>query len=248
MSFVVMLTVGAILFGSTQIMPQLLQTQFPYTAELSGLAIMPGGLAMMILMPVAGQVTGIWQPKYWIALGFAGIALAMWSSTTMAPDATFGYFAMVRIYQMVGLPFLFIPMNMIAYDGLPADKTNQASALINVARNLGGSIGVSLANTELLQRSQFHQNRLVSNLVPSSPALQNALRHITEFFTQRGAPPSTAQSHAYGYIGQLINQQASLMAYIDVFHTWAIFAAMLVPVVLLLIRRVEPGGRAAAMH
>jgi DHA2 family multidrug resistance protein len=246
MAFLIMLTVGAILFGSTQIMPQLLQTSFPYTAELSGLAIMPGGLAMMALMPIAGKVTSYLQPKYWIALGMAGIALAMWRSTFIVPDATFGYFAMIRVYQMVGLPFLFIPINTIAYGQLSADKTNQGSALINVARNLGGSIGVSLANTQLLQRSQFHQARLVSNVVPSSPAWQSALQGLTHYFTARGASPTSAQSHAIAYIGQVIDGQATLMAYIDVFYTWAIFAALLVPVVLLLIGRMSGAPRAAA--
>jgi MFS transporter, DHA2 family, multidrug resistance protein len=248
MSFLIMLTVGAILFGSTQIMPQLLQTDFPYTAELSGLAIMPGGLAMLVVMPIAGQVTGWMQPKYWIALGLAGIALAMWRSTSLVPDANFGFFAMIRVYQMIGLPFLFIPINTIAYEGLPQDMTNQGSALINVSRNLGGSIGVSLANTELLQRSQFHQARLVSHLVPSSPVYQSTVNHITRFFIHQGAPPSTAQSHAFGYISQIISRQASLMAYIDVFYTWAVFAALLIPVVLLLIRRVSLARHAAAMH
>ena len=248
MAFLIMLTVGAILFGSTQIMPQLLQTNFPYTAELSGLAIMPGGLAMLFIMPLAGQVIPYMQPKYWIALGLGGIALAMWQSTTITPDATFGYFALIRVYQMVGLPFLFIPINTIAYERLPPDKTNQGSALINVSRNLGGSIGVSLANTELLQRSQFHQARLVSNLTPSSPVWQSTLKSVTRFFVHRGAPPTAAQSHALGYIGQTIERQASLMAYIDVFHTWAIFAALLVPIVLLLIRRVSADSHAAAMH
>ena len=249
MAFLIMMTVGAILFGSTQIMPQLLQTGFPYTAELSGLAVMPGGLAMLFMMPIAGQLTGLMQPKYWIALGLAAIALAMWHSTTLVPDASFGYFAMIRVYQMIGLPFLFIPINTIAYDGLPQDKTNQGSALINVARNLGGSIGVSLANTELLQRSQFHQARLVDNLVPSSPVWQSTVKQIAQYFTHQGAPPSAAQSHAFGYIGQLVSGQASLLAYIDIFYTWAVFAAFLIPVVLLLIRRVSTGaGRATAMH
>jgi MFS transporter, DHA2 family, multidrug resistance protein len=248
MSFLIMLTVGAILFGSTQIMPQLLQTSFPYTAELSGLAIMPGGMAMLIMMPIAGQVTGMMQPKYWIALGLGAIALAMWHSTTLVPNASFSFFATIRVYQMIGLPFLFIPINTIAYDGLPQTKTNQGSALMNVARNLGGSIGVSLANTELLQRSQFHQARLVSNLTPSSPAFQSAVTQFTQYFRYQGAAPTAAQAHAYGYIGQLVSSQASLLAYIDIFHTWAIFAALLIPVVLLLIRRVSGGGSTTAMH
>jgi MFS transporter, DHA2 family, multidrug resistance protein len=248
MSFLIMLAVGAILFGSNQIMPQLLQTSFPYTAELSGLAVMPGGLAMLVMMPIAGQATGLMQPKYWIALGLAAIALSMWYSTNLVPDASFGYFATMRVLQVIGLPFLFIPVNTIAYDGLPQNKTSEGSALMNVARNLGGSIGVSLANTELLQRSQFHQARLVDNLVPTSPVYQSTMKQITQYFIQQGAAPSTAQPHAYGYIGQLVSGQASLMAYIDVFHTWAIFAAVLVPLVLLLIRRVAGAGRATAMH
>jgi MFS transporter, DHA2 family, multidrug resistance protein len=200
------------------------------------------------MMPIAGQLIPLMQPKYWIALGLGVLALAMWHSTTLAPDASFGYFAIIRIYQMIGLPFLFIPVNTIAYDELPRDKTNQGSALINVARNLGGSVGVSLANTELLQRSQFHQARLVSNMVPSSPAYQSALKHVTHVFVQRGAPPTAAQAHAFGYIGRLVGSQASLMAYIDVFCTWAIFAAVLVPIVLVLIRRVDATGGAAGAH
>ena len=85
MAFVVMMAVGAILFGSNQITPQLMQTNFPYTAMLSGFAVMPGGLAMLIMMPIAGQVTGLMQPKYWMAIGLATIALAMWYSTSLTP-------------------------------------------------------------------------------------------------------------------------------------------------------------------
>ncbi len=248
MSFVIMLTVGTILFGSNQIMPQLLQTSFPYTAELSGLAVMPGGLAMLVMMPIAGQVTGLMQPKYWIAIGLGTVALSMWYSTSLVPDATFGYFATLRILQVVGLPFLFIPVNTIAYDGLPANKTAEGSALMNVARNLGGSVGVSLANALLLQRSQFHQSRLVENLTPTSPVFQSTMKQMSQYFIHQGAPPSTAQSHAYGLIGRMVASQASLLAYIDVFYTWAIFAAVLAPIVLLTIRRVSGPARATAMH
>jgi len=248
MSFLIMLTVGAILFGSNQIMPQLLQTSFTYTAELSGLAVMPGGLAMLVMMPVAGMVTGLMQPKYWIAIGLGTVALSMWYSTSLVPDATFSYFATLRILQVIGLPFLFIPVNTIAYDGLPANKTSEGSALMNVARNLGGSVGVSLANTLLLQRSQFHQSRLVENLNPTSPVFQSTMREMSQYFIHQGASPTTAQSHAYGLIGRMVASQASLLAYIDVFYTWAIFAAVLVPIVLLTIRRVSGPARAAAMH
>jgi DHA2 family multidrug resistance protein len=249
MAFGVMLMVGAILFGSNQIMPQLLQTVFPYTAMLSGLAMMPGGIAMLVIMPIAGQVTGRFQPKYLMVLGLAGIALSMWYSTSLTPDASFDYFGWVRVYQMIGLPFLFIPINTVAYDGLPQEKTNQASALMNVARNLGGSIGISLANVVLTQRTQFHQSRLVENTAPTSPVFQSTVQQMTRYFMHHGSAAGDANSQAMGMIGQMVRMQANLMAYIDVFHVCAIAAALMIPLVLLMVRRVQlRGGQAAAGH
>ncbi len=249
MSFFVMLMIGAILFGSNQIMPQLLQTAFPYTAMLSGLAMMPGGIAMLVLMPIAGQVTGRFQPKFLIAVGLIGLAMSMWYSTSLTPDASFDYFAWIRVYQMVGLPFLFIPINTVAYDGLPPDKTNQASALMNVARNLGGSIGISLANVELTQRTQFHQSRLVENAIPSSPAFQSTLHGITQYLMQQGASAGAARNAAMELLSQIVEKQATILAYIDVFYICAVAAALMIPVVLIMVRRVQLRGRGhAAAH
>src|ERR1700751_3289394 len=245
MAFLVMLMVGAILFGSNQIMPQLLQTSFPYTAMLSGLAMMPGGLAMLIMMPIAGQVTGRFQPKYLMTLGLIGIALSMWYSTTLTPDASFDYFAWIRVYQVVGLPFLFIPINTVAYDGLPPDKTNQASALINVARNLGGSIGISLANVALVQREQFHQSRLVEKTTPSSPIFHSTLQQMTHYFTSHGSSAADAAGQEMALIGQIIRTQATILDYMDVFHLCAITAAVMIPLVLVLVRRVNIGAASA---
>jgi MFS transporter, DHA2 family, multidrug resistance protein len=245
MAFVVMLAVGALLFGSNQVTPQLMQTNFPYTAMLSGLAMMPGGLTMLLLMPIAGQIIPRMQPKYWLAIGFTLIAFGMWVSTSLVPDASFTYFASVRVLQTLGMPFMFIPINSIAYAELPPQKTSEGSALINVARNLGGSVGVSLAATELAQRSQFHQTRLTENLSASSPAYQSAVQHLMHYFGQSGSPAS-AQGHAIAYIGQMVGGQAALMAYIDIFFTWSIFAAALVPLALLLIRRVGPARAGAS--
>ncbi len=246
MSFFVMLMIGAILFGSNQIMPQLLQTTFPYTAMLSGLAMMPGGIVMLLLMPIAGQVTGRFQPKLLMSLGLGGIALSMWYSTSLTPDASFDYFAWVRVYQMLGLPFLFIPINTVAYDGLPPDKTNQASALMNVARNLGGSIGISLANVELTQRTQLHQARLAENTIPSSPVFQSTLRQVTQYFMQQGASAGDAHNEAMGFFGHLIQQQSTILAYIDVFYICAVVAALMIPMVLILVRGVQIHGHTAA--
>jgi DHA2 family multidrug resistance protein len=136
----------------------------------------------------------------------------------------------------------------LARDGLPQQKTADGSALVNVARNLGGSFGVSLANTEPLQRSQFHQARLAENIVPSSPTYQSIVKQISEFFAHTGSPANAA-GRAMGYISHVIESQAAILAYIDIFYSWAIFTACLIPLVLLLVRRVQRGpGEGAAMH
>jgi len=238
-AFVVMLAVGAILFGSTQILPQLMQTGFGYTAYLSGLALMPGGLAMLVMMPLAGQITNWVRPKYLIALGLAVIALAMGHMMSLDGDVGFGFFAWARIFQMIGLPFLFIPINTAAYADLPPQKTNQASALINVARNLGGSFGISLANTEIAQATQEHQNYLVEHVTPTSHAYQHTLQQATAYFEAHGRTAYEAQHMAVGWIGQVVAQQATLLAYIDVFWLAAAFTALMVPLVLLLLRGAE---------
>ncbi|SFO88762.1 MFS transporter, DHA2 family, multidrug resistance protein [Mesorhizobium sp. NFR06] len=234
MSFLVMMAVGAVLFSSTQLVPQLQQTTFDYTATLSGLSMMPGGIAMLMLMPVSGFAAGIVQPRYLIMMGMSVVAVALWHMTSLTPDASFSFFAYARIFMMIGLPFLFIPISTAAYVGLAPQKTDQASALINVARNIGGSIGVSLSNTVIAQNAQLHQSVLVGHTAQSSEAYQQTLRQVTDHFVAEGSPLVEARQQAVGWIGQEIGRQASLLAYVDVFFNCAVATAILVPLALLL--------------
>jgi DHA2 family multidrug resistance protein len=201
-------------------------------------SVVPGGAAMLLMMPVAGWITGVIQPRYLMALGLSGIAASLWYSTMLVPDASFDFFAWIRVYQMIGVPFLFIPITAASYTGLPPEKTNQASALINVARNLGGSIGISLATAILAERTQFHQSRLVEHVFPSSPHLQETLRNSAEHFAAQGASVADAQRQAIGLIGRTIENQSALIAYIDVFWVFAVSAAVMIPFALML-RRVD---------
>ncbi|TPN23629.1 DHA2 family efflux MFS transporter permease subunit [Mesorhizobium sp. B2-3-3] len=233
-SFLVMMAVGAVLFSTTQLMPQLQQTAFDYTATLSGLSMMPGGIAMLMLMPVSGFAAGIVQPKYLIMLGMSVVAVALWHMTSLTPDASFRFFAFARVFLMIGLPFLFIPISTASYVGLRPQQTNQASALINVARNIGGSVGVSLSNTVIAQNAQSHQSNLVAHTAQSSATYQQVLRQVTDHFVAQGSPLVEAKQQAIGWIGQLIARQASLLAYVDVFRYCAVATALLVPLALLL--------------
>ncbi|BCG88325.1 EmrB/QacA family drug resistance transporter [Mesorhizobium sp. 113-3-9] len=233
-AFIVMMAVGAVLFSTTQILPQLQQETFDYTATLSGLSMMPGGIAMLMLMPISGFASGMVQPKYLIMIGMAAVAVGLWHLTTLSGDAGLSYFVYARIFITIGLPFLFIPISTAAYVGLRPQETNQASALINVARNIGGSIGVSLSNTVIAQNAQIHQSNLVAHTAQSSSAYQNALQQATQHFASQEAPIIEAKQQAIGWLAQIIGRQASLLAYIDVFRYSAIITALLVPIALLL--------------
>jgi MFS transporter, DHA2 family, multidrug resistance protein len=230
-----MFAVGAILFSSTQLLPQLVQTNFQYTATLSGLALMPGGIAMALMMPVVGVLSGQVAPKYLMGCGLTLVALSMWHLTSLSPDANFGFFAWARIYQTVGLPLLFIPILSASYAGLPPSQTDQASALMNVARNIGGSTGISLANTVLTNGEQINQNYLTDHLVPSSPAYQQMLHDAIAHFSTAASPPD-AQRLAYALIEAIVQQQAVLLSYINVFALFAIIVAVLAPVPFVLLR------------
>jgi len=231
-----MLGVGAILYASTQVMPALVQSSFGYTATLAGLMLLPGGLAMAFLMPVSGQITKYVQPKFVIAGALVILSLALWHTTNLAPDASFQYFAWSRVYHMVAMPFLFIPITSASYVGVPSRNTEQAASLMNIARNTGGSMGISLYTTLLAQHQQLHQSRLVESIYPSSIEYQNTLSQLTEYFVQRGSSKLDAQQQAIAFIGQQVSGQAMLLSYIDVFATLGTLAIVLMVIVLILLR------------
>jgi MFS transporter, DHA2 family, multidrug resistance protein len=245
--FAVMLATGAILYATTQFLPQLLQEDFGYTATWSGLVLSPGGLVTMVMMFVVGRLSSVVQPKYLIAAGAAIVALAMYDLTNVYGDLGFWFFARSRMLLGVGLPLIFLPVITASYDGIPSDKTDQASALMNVARNTGGSIGVSLASNVLAHREQFHQSRLIENVIPSSLQYQQTIQQMTQYFSEHGNSTAQAQQQALAWIAQQVQAQAAYLAYIDVFWTLMLISAACVPLALVL-RNIKLGAAAPAAH
>jgi len=243
----VMLATGAILLATTQYLPQLVQQNFGYTATLAGLVLTPGGIVTALMMPVAGRLVGRVQPRYLIAIGAALCALAMFDMTNLNGDSDFWFFAMSRIYLGFGLPLIFIPIITASYEGVPRDKTDLTSALMNAARNTGGSIGISLANNVLAHRQQFHHSRLAEHINPASMQYQDTLKQAVDQFTAHGASAAQAQQQAFAWIGQQAQAQTAYLAYIDVFWALTLISAVLIPLALIL-RKVKLGRPAAAMH
>ena len=241
-----MLVTGVIIFGSTQFIPQLLQQVIGYTATDAGLALTAGGVATLFVMPLSGLLTGKMDPRFLVGGAFLVQGLAMWNMSHLDTQLSFASAAFARMYQSIGLPFLFVPITTIAYVGLKPGESNQASALMNVARNLGGTIGISSVQTMLAQRSQFHQARLVETLNPLDPNYASGLQQMGQALQGRGqsAVESTMQATALLY--RSIGQQAQMLSYVDVFHTlmWVVFAV--IPLLFLMQGpKGQPSGAAA---
>src|SRR5260370_21042124 len=199
------------------------------------------------MMFVAGQLSSRVQPKYLIAGGAIIVALSMYDMTNLNGDLGFWFFAKSRMLLSVGLPLIFVPIMAASYDGIPQDKTDQASALLTAARNTGGWIGVSLASNVLACREQFHQSRLAEHTIPSSVPYQEAMQQLTHYFAAQGSSMLQAKQQAFAWIGQQVQMQASLLGYVDVFWTLTLVSLAAVPLALLL-RNVKLGGAAHLGH
>ncbi|MBY0258817.1 MAG: DHA2 family efflux MFS transporter permease subunit [Methylobacterium sp.] len=245
--FLVMMATGAILIATTQFVPQLVQEYYGYTATLAGLVLAPGGLVTVFMMLVIGRLSGKVQPKYLIALGAAIVSAAMYDLTRLYGDTSFWFFAWSRIYIGIGLPMIFISITAASYEGIDKAQTDQASALINVARNVGGSMGVSLAQNVLAYRQQFHQSRLGESISSANPNYQETLRAATQYFRAHGATGVEAQNQAIAWIGQQLQTQVAYWGYIDVFWSLCLVSGAAVPLAMIL-SKVKLGGGAPAGH
>jgi MFS transporter, DHA2 family, multidrug resistance protein len=245
--FVVMLATGAILLATTQFLPNLVQADFGYTATWAGLVLSPGGLVTMLMMFASGPLSARVQPKYLIIIGAVLTALSMYDLTNVYGDLDFWFFARSRMLLGIGLPLVFLPIITASYEGIPSGKTDQASALLNAARNTGGSIGISLANNVLWDREQFHQSTLVGQAIPSSVQYQDTLHQMTNYFVAQGSSLWDAKHQAIQWIGQQVQAQASYLGYMDVFWLLMLISLAAVPLALTL-RKSKLGGAAPAGH
>jgi DHA2 family multidrug resistance protein len=222
---ILMFLVGFLLISTTQLLPQLTQQLMGYDAATAGLSLGLGGVMTLFVMPFAGILTGrVIQPRWLLVASVTISGVALMHMSHLSLEMSFWDVSRARAFQAMALPFLFIPVSAISFVGVPRDKSNDASAIINLTRNLGGSFGVSLASAMLAWRTQFHHARLTE--------------HVTATTDLHGR--SLAQ------MARVIQTQAQVMSYLDVFHMLGVTALVVMPIVLLLPN--APKGGAAAGH
>jgi DHA2 family multidrug resistance protein len=232
-----MFAAGMVIFGTTQLIPQFAQQVLGYTATNAGLALTTGGIATVVIMPLTGILSGRLDTRAMLIPALGLQAAAFFYMTHWNSGIAYGNVATARLISAIGLPFLFIPINAAAYVGLPPDQSNQASALLNVSRNLGGSICISLAQAGIIERGQVNQSYIVDRLNPLNP-------NYTRGLDQLGQEIGTVSSSGGEALGQLYDQvqtQAQTLAYLDVFHVLMILVLILMPLALFL-RQGEGGA------
>ncbi|HEY1484156.1 MAG TPA: DHA2 family efflux MFS transporter permease subunit [Candidatus Acidoferrum sp.] len=243
-----MFMLGILLFSSLVLMPQFLQTLVGYTSELAGLALSAGGLVLLCEMPIMGKLTTKVQARYLIATGWFLLSIAMYYSTKRIDlQISFSAAVWLRITQVIGLGFLFVPITLAAYIGIAPEKNNSVAGIVNFMRNMGSSVGTSLVTTLIARRSQFHQQILVDYARADNPNFQNSVNGLSQQIAHSGLGTHEAQAQAYARIYEAVQAQAASLSYIDTFMVLAIASAIMFFLSFLL-KRNEPGGGPAIVE
>jgi len=242
-----MFVLGIALYGTTVLLPLFMQTLMGYTAQEAGMVLTPGALAIMVMMPVVGFMLSKIDARYLLLVGLLMLGAAMIHMTNFNLSMDFHTAMMARVYQSIGLAFLFVPINTSAYAFLPREKNNAASGLINLSRNVGGSVGISFVTTMLDRRAQVHQKDLVAHVTATNPALQNMLNGASRVFEQHGASAAHAAQQAYQLISAMVIRQANLLSYLDNFRILGILVFFMTPLVFIM-KKNKPGSGPGPMH
>ncbi len=237
--FVLMAFFGFMILGTTYLLPAYTQSLMGYRATEAGEVIAPGGFLLLLMFPLMGKIVGKVDLRIVIAIGLICSAAALSWMTNLHLQASFAAIVLGRLMQAFVLAFLFLPINALGFRGIPPDRTNYASALVNLARNFGGSIGISFASTLITRREQFHQSRLVEHLQSLNPNLADLTGQLSQLtHAATGAMSTVARVY------QSAVQEAAMLSYLDAFKAFAVIFLLLLPLLVL----VKPGAAAAATH
>src|SRR6202020_1159332 len=241
------LMLGAALFSSTVLMPQLLQTLMGYTAQKAGMVLSAGALVVLVVLPMVGKLTTRFQARHLIAFGWITLAISMYASSQQIDLLmSFRSATLLRIWQYIPVAFLFVPLTLAGYVGLSAKETNAAAGLMNFMRNIGQSVGTSAVTTLIARRSQYHQAVLAE--YTGSGRFHNALTSLSMGLTHAGLSAHAAQQQALGRLYGLLQSQAAVLSYVDAY--WLLSMCSLIMFVgSFLLKKNEPGkGGKVSVH
>jgi DHA2 family multidrug resistance protein len=242
---VMMFMLGMSLFGTTVLLPQLLQLLMGYTAQQAGMTLSVGGIVVLLCMPLVGRLVSKVDPRYLIAFGFFASAVGLYLTTGLNLQMDFKTASLLRAGYALGLAFLFVPISTMSYVGIPPEKNNNVSGMTNLARNIGGSVGISVVTTMVAQRAQHHQDTLRDRMTLFDPGFRASVDTLTRTLAAKGIALADATQQAYGRLYLTLQGQANALGYIDVAWLFAIICAVMVPLAFMMRK---PDGKGGEVH
>jgi MFS transporter, DHA2 family, multidrug resistance protein len=240
---------GIVLYSTTVMIPQFLQVELGYSAVKAGEALAGGGFMMICMLPIAGTMASRVDPRKLMAFGFVAISAALYyMSSQFSLTMDFRTALLLRTFQMLGLAFIFVPQNVLAYIGIPREKNNQISSMNSFVRNIGGSIGIAVITSSLSRIAQQRRSTLMAHTTPGTPAYESMMGGLIRTLKVQGASTPQATRQAYGLLSGMIERQASALAYVEVISILAVVGICLVPFLLIMRAGKSPKGEQMAMH
>ena len=237
---ILMFALGGMLFGTTVLIPQFLQMQMHWSATQAGMTLSAGGFVVLLILPIVGRVVGKIDARKLVAFGFLASGLALIHMTNLYLGIDFVSASWFRALQSIGIAFLFVPINTLAYQGIANEDNNQVSGMVNLSRNMGGSVGISAVTTMLARRAQFHQHNLAWHLSSGDLPFARSASVLARRITVGGLSIFNGQAQAYGRMYRTLQGQAQVLAYIDTIQVFAIACLVMVPIAFIA-RRAKPG-------
>ena len=242
-----MLVLGFVLYGSTALMPLFLQSLLGYTAMMSGLVLSPGGLVMVVGMPLVGVLVRKIQPRWLVMFGVLVSSLGLFRMANFDLQIDYATAAWSRVTQSAGLAFLFVPISATAFALIPKERTSYATGLFNLARNIGGSSGIATVTTMLARRAQFHQSVLVAHLTPYDWKYREALAGTAATLRSAGSSMADAGLQAQGMIYGTLVRQSNMLAFADAFWVMGALFLLVIPL-MFFVKKVRPSGGHVVME
>jgi DHA2 family multidrug resistance protein len=234
-----MLVLGFVMYASTALLPMFMQSLLGYTAMLSGMVLSPAGIVVIIMLPLVGMSMKWFQARWLVVSGVLVSSFGLLLMARFNLEIDYGTAVWARIVQSAGMPFLFVPISAVAFAYIPKERTNYATGLFNLARNIGGSTGIATVTTMLARRTLFHQQRLVEHLTPYDASYRNALNGAAQMLHSRGASLPDATAQAQGMIYGSMMRQSGMLAFADAFAMMAVVFLIVIPLMLLM-KKIRP--------
>jgi DHA2 family multidrug resistance protein len=245
---VVLITmVGFVLYGSLVLLPIFLQTLLGYPSLQAGIALSPRGMGSFLAMPLVGMVLGRVDARRLLALGLVGGAGTLFWLGGLNLQAGYWDVFWPQFVQGISLALLFVPLTTITMDPIPRESMGNATSIFNLMRNIGGSLGIAVATTVLARRQQLHTTVLGAHVDAYSPQARALLDQLRAAFVARGADLVTATQQARAAAFGLVQRQAAMLSFTDVFRLMAVLFVSLLPL-LFLMRTPRAGRGPAALH